>query len=357
MLKKVRIKNFLSCEDTEIEFDNVTALIGRNAAGKTNILKTIQAVASFILGNRLFYKEDLLRAEISLDFLFEENICSYSLSLSENVEIKEVFLCNNEVITERVGEHAIYLKKEFQINELTSIVESILSLFPKNEINLSLKFFADCCKTVRYYILDINLKEELENIPLFEYKKWFSNKRYFVTHSVTMRLLYLWKEDKELFNELQELLGRNGLGLIEKINIGEFQSFYLIRFCVKNGEVGYSELSFGTQRVLIILLALLYDKSTTLLIEQPEDGIHLGLLRKVLSICFTYAEAYNKQLIISTHSPKVINMFPAKSIRFVKMTEQGTKVTQLSEKELAIIPEYLNNEGTLSDFIEAMDDE
>jgi predicted ATPase len=157
------------------------------------------------------------------------------------------------------------------------------------------------------------------------------------------------------------------LDLIQEININE-HSFkeqnlnisnvlYNIRFIVKNTPVSYLQLSYGTQRVLMILLALLYDKSTTLLIEQPEDGIHIGLLRKVLAICFEYAEVYNKQLIITTHSPEVINMFQPESIRLVKMTEKGTKVSIFDKEEIPLIYDYLENEGALSDFIKSMNED
>jgi AAA15 family ATPase/GTPase len=181
-----------------------------------------------------------------------------------------------------------------------------------------------------------------------------------------MRLLHIWKNDKELFKELLSLLGENSLNLIEGINItksyipqiqSDSESFYMIRFRTKNIDVNYNQLSYGTQRVLAILLALLYDKNSTLLIEQPEDGIHTGLLNKLLPLCFEYAEVYNKQLIITTHSSEAINLFQPENIRIVKMTENGTKVSSLDKERMPFIREYLQNEGALFDLIDSMDDE
>jgi predicted ATPase len=107
----------------------------------------------------------------------------------------------------------------------------------------------------------------------------------------------------------------------------------------------------------MLLLALLYDKNSTLLIEQPEDGIHSGLLKKLLPICFQYAKHYNKQLIIATHSSEIINLFQPENIRLVKMTENGTKVSPLDKERMPFIRDYIENEGALFDLIEAMDDE
>ena len=181
-----------------------------------------------------------------------------------------------------------------------------------------------------------------------------------------MRLLHLWHTDKEKFVEIESLLGKNGLGLIDKIVVvgSDFLDtknpddiVFMVKFILPRATVSYNELSFGTQRVLIILLALLYDTNTTLLIEQPEDGIHTGLLRKFLPLCFTYAEHLNKQLIIATHSTEIIDLLEAKNIRLVRMTDAGTKVSGLDDNLVSILPEYIENEGTLSEFLEAMDDE
>jgi AAA15 family ATPase/GTPase len=179
-----------------------------------------------------------------------------------------------------------------------------------------------------------------------------------------MRLLHLWYLDKDLFEELETLIGKNGLNLVNNIVIYKSsygqqneKIFYVLEFNIDNTTVNYTQLSYGTRRVLAILLALLYDKNSTLLIEQPEDGIHTGLLHKLLPLCFEYAEVYNKQLIFTTHSSEAINLFQPENIRIVKMTENGTKVLPLDKERMPFIHEYLQNEGALFDFIDSMDDE
>lgn len=386
MLKKVRIKNFLSCEDTEIEFDPITLLIGRNAAGKTNVLKTIEKCSQFAVGN-LFYlyldANSLLRNIFEVEFIIENNIFKYSLSnnlkvidtrISETGKINTVesaiylseklsFFLNEKwsLIVERYGTVVnLYNNDEkitFEIKTTASALNSALSLFPENKISPYIREVNDYLSRINYYILGNNEKDVHDYvISSDDYKHWLTQDT-IGEKSVVMRLLDLWHNDKEVLNELQELAGHNGLNIIDKIEIEKtnVQSDYF--YSIKFDNLRYSQLSYGTQRVLSILLALLYDKSRVLLIEQPEDGIHIGLLRKVLSICLTYAKAYNKQLIITTHSPDVIDMFQAENIRLVKMTEAGTKVNKLDDELLAILPDYLENEGVLSDFIESMDDE
>jgi AAA15 family ATPase/GTPase len=382
MLKKVHIKNFLSCEDTEFDLEQITVLIGRNAAGKSNILKTLLWIPCFILGATEFLGVLSDGSEITLEFVINDKECKYIINRYHSslygLYFEEYFLLyeTNEwiKIAERNADIAVYYYEQeeikFNINQNISVIKSIITFLPEIKINFLIRDFNNYLNGINYYTLEnIDRKDRL-GIIASEYKQWLSTRN---TKSLTdspaiMRLLDSWIQDKELFNEISEIIGKNGLNLIDKIIISENNfsdaakynpehHWYLIEFSVNNTIVHYHQLSYGTQRVLMILLALLYDKSTTLLIEQPEDGIHIGLLRKVLATCFEYVEVYNKQLIITTHSPDVIDMFHAENIRLVKMTAAGTKVNKLDDTLLAILPEYLENEGVLSDFIESMDDE
>ena len=384
MLKKIKITNFLSCQDTEIEFDNITALIGRNAAGKTNILKAIEFCVQFAIGelsNNFGYTENNFFSEISIELLIENKNYQYKRLTNSKEESGVVFieqlLCknNNEwnLIAERKNNKVIYYNSvinEFNINAYAPMISSISALLPQEVIAPDIKVILNYLSEVKYYILDDDknnenkLKTGYYLIPDSSYKKWINGNEEQL--SVLMRLLHIWKTEKELFKELLSLLGESGLNLIENINItrsyipqlqSDSEGFYMIRFRTKNIDVNYSQLSHGTQRVLAILLALLYDKNSTLLIEQPEDGIHSGLLKKLLPLCFEYAEVYNKQLIFTTHSSEAINLFQPENIRIVKMTENGTKVSALDKERMPFIREYLQNEGALFDFIESMDDE
>jgi AAA15 family ATPase/GTPase len=386
MLKKVRIKNFLSCEDTEFDLEKITVLIGRNAAGKSNILKTIEKCSQFAVGNlsHLYLDaENHLENIFEINFFIEKNIFTYSLSdnmsipetkISKTGEVNRVdsyiylseqlSLFENEkwsLIAERYGSVVdLYdnnKKTTFEIKNRSPLLSSTLAIFPDNKISPYIREANDYLSQINYYILENNEKDIHDYvISSDDYKHWLTQD-IIGEKSVVMRLLDLWHNDKEVLNELQELAGHNGLNIIDKIEIEKtnVQSDYF--YSIKFDNLRYSQLSDGTQRVLSILLALLYDKSTTLLIEQPEDGIHLGLLRKVLSICFEYAEVYNKQLIITTHSPEVINMFQPENVRLVKMTENGTKVTAFDKEQIPLIYDYLENEGALFDFIKSMNED
>jgi AAA15 family ATPase/GTPase len=379
MLKKIKITNFLSCQDTEIEFDDITALIGRNAAGKSNILKILYWVSWFTLGAKKSWEYVIKEKYIHIEFLINDKNFKYTLNMLPSstgvLKASETFSCYESnkwrKIAERTDSSAIYYYKEeifeFNINPTLSIIKSIDIFFPKEKVDSSINIIIDYLTGINYYTLEDNdHKNRTGLVSATEYREWLSEKN-IIDSSVIMRLLHLWNEDKELLNELREILGKNGLDLINGIiildsrnisdsNLNQENNFYFINFNVKNNEASYEQLSYGTRRVLILLLALLYDKNSTLLIEQPEDGIHSGLLKKLLPLCFQYAKYYNKQLIITTHSSEVINLFQPENIRLVKMTDNGTKVSPLDKERMPFIHEFIENEGALFDLIDAMDD-
>jgi AAA15 family ATPase/GTPase len=384
VLRKVHISNFLSCQDTDIELDTITALIGRNAAGKTNILKVIECCAQFAVGRVSVYEHFSfeLDPDFEIEFLIEDDYFKYAVKIGVDyigpdpftsiIENLSCFINGGwQIIVERKGDYVTHHKKEeliIEINADTPMISSLLSLMPKNEINPAINKVHQYLSTIKYYVLDDEYENAehsgySEHIDANSYKQWLAKKNK-AKSSVVMKLLYLWHEDKETLDELKALIGENCLNIVKYIEIDRYEygtkdenSFYTVRFNMANAAVNYTQLSYGTQRVLTLLLALLYDKSSTLLIEQPEDGIHSGLLKKLLPLCFEYAKTYNKQLIIATHSPEVINLLPPESIRLVRMTENGTKVSSLDEEQIPFIREYIENEGALFDFIESMDDE
>ncbi len=124
-----------------------------------------------------------------------------------------------------------------------------------------------------------------------------------LTGSSAYRLIFLWENDKGLFNEFETLIGPEGLGILSQVQIptgppeslapqsgtitnGTTTKFYFPMFQPSAQMGGYNsdrwyafDLSAGTQRVIQIVVSLLFDKRSVMLIEQPEESIHPGLLR------------------------------------------------------------------------------
>ena len=183
--------------------------------------------------------------------------------------------------------------------------------------------------------------------------------------SVEFRLLHMWRKDRPLFDELNALLGNEGLRLAKVIVCSTDRkhaekNIYFIKFEPLSGVAGaggrfdFSDLSAGTRRVIAVLVSLLFDKRALMLVEEPEDSIHPGLLRKLIGIIRTYS--HRTRFVRATHSPHVIDMLRPEELLLLEAPNGNTKIRGLAPKELKACRQFLENEGALSEFLEVVEE-
>lgn len=115
----------------------------------------------------------------------------------------------------------------------------------------------------------------------------------------------------------------------------------------------------GTLRILEILWALLRADMLSihlLLIEEPETGVHPGLLAGLLDTIDAYT--LDRQVILSTHSPQVVSWAHPHELRVVTRTAGKTQVRPLTKQQVSQVLNHLHDQ-TLGDFVYsgALDDE
>ncbi len=115
----------------------------------------------------------------------------------------------------------------------------------------------------------------------------------------------------------------------------------------------------GTQRVTGMLWDLVRSARTTcklLLVDEPETGVHPGLLAGLLDTIDAYS--IDRQVIVSTHSPQVVSWAKPQELRVVTREAGKTQVRPLSEQQVAQFLKYLHDQ-TLGEFVYsgALDDE
>jgi len=87
----------------------------------------------------------------------------------------------------------------------------------------------------------------------------------------------------------------------------------------------------------------------TLLLEEPETGIHPGLLAKLLATIESYT--IDHQVVVSTHSIQVVNWARPEEIRLVERAGSSSTARQLTVEQVTRVSRYLADEGTLGDFV------
>jgi predicted ATPase len=89
-----------------------------------------------------------------------------------------------------------------------------------------------------------------------------------------------------------------------------------------------------------------------MLLEHPEDGIHRAPLRKLIDLLQGYSD--RSQLIVASHSAAVFNTVTPDVIRLVTIEQGTTKVRALTQREAHAAARFLDEEGSLADFIETV---
>jgi predicted ATPase len=117
--------------------------------------------------------------------------------------------------------------------------------------------------------------------------------------------------------------------------------------------LSYRQLSEGTLRALALVFYLLADDTALLLLEEPEIGVHRGLLVSLLELI--RSESRRKQILVSTHSDFVLDFVQPENVFAVKLDARGrTTVRAFTEsqsaKELAALRAYLRTEGSLGEY-------
>jgi ABC-type transport system involved in cytochrome c biogenesis ATPase subunit len=406
MLRRFHIRYFRSCKDVLLDrMGSLTALVGRNGSGKTIILRAIEWLARTASSAKSFMDSDegLIDIPESMTADVEQNGVLYRYTFATRLEppaprdaspgsllvMRESLALSKgddrwDQLVEREGGDVRTVERSVPIhldNYLPCLPALVALLPPGHDLLRHVRVVLSFFKATRYYPVDeTNVVSGIDAHSVItgrEYHQWRTR---FDTmgdagDSALMRLLYAYLEKKSQFNEIQALLGPDGLDLIETIRIesfrgsdedegersrGENRRYFVVGFR-PSGMVGKrssllqcSQLSLGTRRVLHILLSLIVDASPLMLIEHPEDGIHRGLVRKLIDLLDTNTDP--GQIILSTHSGLVLNQLAPPNVRLVSIHRGRTQVRALDEKQIADATRFIEEQGSLADFIESVEE-
>jgi hypothetical protein len=151
-------------------------------------------------------------------------------------------------------------------------------------------------------------------------------------------------------------------------NNGYFVSNLFIEFLIDENWYPFSSLSDGTKRLFYIIAEVAYESRyyftadgmalrepdsvhKIILIEEPELGIHPHQLHELM--LFLKEQSRHKQIIITTHSPEVLDILDKDELGNVIIASyekgEGTKLRHLDEAEIAKAQKYME-EDYLSDY-------
>jgi hypothetical protein len=183
-----------------------------------------------------------------------------------------------------------------------------------------------------------------------------------------------WKGHSKAFSRYKNTVGPHGIGLVDDISFDEIQlpsNVVEVRaggktvkrrrtklvivpiFTIDGKTLSPNQLSEGTFKTMALLFYVLTDESRLLLVEEPEVCIHHGLLSSIITLIKN--ESRKKQIIISTHSDYVLDHLEPENVVLVeRMPRRGTRARAinqaLSKTDFKALKQYLADSGNLGDY-------
>ena len=409
MFKRIHLRNIRSCSEVEIKnLGEIVALLGRNGAGKTNILLSIDWAARSATSGQIsilhpagaVYHPDSSISDLpsaSFDLLLDGQPYNYSLTagyrsvknekgqnsitthIAEEISWTEPGEAERTTITRKneiVTINSVHPTPEMRIGDSGSVLRAFNSLLASDSpLSVHTKKLSRFFSTVRYYPAEHQVNDgDVPVVQVEAYRNWLRQYEASGTtgDSTVNRLIAMYLQDREKLKILETVL-RDKLGVIQQITIHPFPfdstmirgaggaekpdtQFFIVQFTPTGGRfpVAIGDLSFGTHRLLKMIASVVFDDSSVFLIEQPEDGMHVGLADKLDGTFRSFADP--AQFILATHSTAIQNGLNPEEINLVALVDGKTTVRPLSAGEQVRAREYMDDEGTMFEYISIVAD-
>lgn len=382
-ITSIKVKGYKNLLDCTYNMTNFNVLIGANNSGKSNLLEIFSFLDDIISGSddvkeNIFsgnsargkiasdYTSFLQDSNISLELEFQDDIAEECFKYIYYLEIKtfEVFKKTNGYI---INEFLKYknIKKTgsmitiFERNDTTVKVlksgriskidntQSLLTLINKiSDIKESLEDEAQrgisdvfvIAKTPVIYSSANEIRDTF-SFDKRDSKSVIKNGRIATIDIANQIEQILNSDDKQYFQEMISDI----LKLSIKFNIIEISStspaikYITVKYINDDGslsdyENNINQLSDGTLIVLNILTCLVSNKYPVLAIEELENCIHPKLLQRLIELISR--EFSDIQLIITTHSPVLINMVKLENVSYiVNKNYEGAKIEAVKNRK------------------------
>lgn len=368
MLQTITIKNFKSIVEDTIELGRVNVFIGENGCGKSNILEAVGfaslaekygSIDTDILninGIRVAKPSLMLAAfkgrkqekAVNVAFNFGENFKSIGIVPEEknNIyskwQVSELGLNNEELIAE------IKLLVEKKVDAV-EFQNRIAALSSKNNFKTSPNF-----EFLTNYIIYTLNTQALRGIPEFLHSRKG-------LHGETLDTLIADLDQTELaalksytyfidwlddfFIDANDQLKHKGYKLNQSKSLLYFKDKLMLK--TDNNNIFSTEnANEGVLHVLFYLATLISKSSPKFFaIDNIETALNPHLCRVLMLEICKLAKIYDKQLLITTHNPAVLDGLNLQDNEIRLFTVSRDKMGQTKTERISVKPEHEQKEG------------
>ena len=352
---KLKLSGYKSIKDVSFTLQpGVNIFIGPNGSGKSNLLEFIEAIQYKFepLKTNLFAllewvdEGKIYKISFSQNFDFDWKDDLNKISLSKKVDFK-FFLENVETIVS--DEEFVDLPDNFVTPQI------VILNFPRGKEHKFLSYPINLIGSDSSSVVEYIMSSPMD---LFQREIGFSSLWHLTNDDSETLLLFKGRFERgksalrnflEKYSNVLDVRLKNILSFTRKNDQKIFENIQL-EFKLKDGWYNWTDLSDGTKRIVEIIYCVSRSNGVILL-EEPELGIHPHQLDLLCE--FLKEQAEEKQILISTHSPEVLDRLANKeltNINLVSMKKGATQVKKLTPKQREKAKHYLEEESFLSDY-------
>ena len=377
-ISRIRVKNFKSFKEIDLELGDLNVFVGANASGKSNLVNVfsfLRNIAQHGLENAISLEggaDYLLNTAIGIDRPLEVLLCfkinlegktdkllsnytegRYSFSIQFHDDYQFEVIKDNLIFSEKPisfedksvlktdykkllveiirtnGEDTIihkYGRSSYPIISVQSKLNYKDTDFEQNEKSLFLEN--------PFFNLTTRNNCNWENLAIYDFDPNSSKKSTSIMGlrdldedggnlSLVIKNILQNKDLKRKFLNLTGLMLpfvgdlRVNQGMDKSVLFGVKESY-------SNGSDVYMPASFlsnGTINAIALIVALYFEESAPKIFEEPERNLHPKLLAQLMDIFGEVAE--KKQIIITTHNPELVRHAPLENLFLVSRDKEG----------------------------------
>lgn len=389
-LKHLRVQNFKSFGDLDIEFKKFNVLVGANATGKSNFTQIFKfmkdmrgglADALAIQGGveyvRNFNSNDRLFIDLELDFASSEDTklppgLSNPQYLLHNTYVKWSFELEMgkksgfTIISDAWKFYITGTKKQDRIDGILDIKSENgrISIRPDFPIDIMDK------KALNLHKTKITKSKSILESPIimdfmFPWVGFFFDQLEIYDFSPKLAKqpsaiggrIGLATDGSNLPIVLRDIMSnttkkRKFLNLVSDIlpfvkslgvqsTVGKSLMFMIEERYSNGRDIPASLVSDGTANAVALIVALYFEGAWLTVIEEPERNVHPRLLSGLVDMMIDASS--NTQIIITTHSPEIVRQSGIDSLLLISRSDSGSS-TITRPSEARTVRSFLENE-------------